>query len=249
MSRTFEILELVQQDRDLFQVPPVQKTSPVSASKIKSQISRLDLAEFNRQEILRLVQHVFLLGSGKEGCGARQVVFCGVDAGAGSRLLCAQVGRSLANQAQSQVCVVDATLRTPSCDTLYNVSESDSLAPIGGNGQVERQVTDNLWVVPIHSLPTVGDVPTAEPLRVLIKYLRSKFDYVIISAPPMGSHSEALLFGQMSDGVVLVLEANSTRRVAARKAKVALEMSNIRVLGVALNNRTFPIPEKIYERL
>jgi Mrp family chromosome partitioning ATPase len=48
---------------------------------------------------------------------------------------------------------------------------------------------------------------------------------------------------------VLVLEANSTRRVAARKAKQALEASSVRVLGTVLNNRTFPIPEKIYRML
>jgi protein-tyrosine kinase len=48
---------------------------------------------------------------------------------------------------------------------------------------------------------------------------------------------------------VLVLEANSTRRVAARKAKQALEAANVRVLGTVLNNRTFPIPEKIYRLL
>ena len=53
----------------------------------------------------------------------------------------------------------------------------------------------------------------------------------------------------VSDGVVLVLEANSTRRVAARKAQQAVEAANVRVLGTVLNNRTFPIPEKIYRLL
>jgi Mrp family chromosome partitioning ATPase len=37
--------------------------------------------------------------------------------------------------------------------------------------------------------------------------------------------------------------------VAARKAKQTLEAANVRVLGTVLNNRTFPIPEKIYRML
>jgi Mrp family chromosome partitioning ATPase len=47
----------------------------------------------------------------------------------------------------------------------------------------------------------------------------------------------------------MVLEANSTRRITARKAKKTLEDGNVRVLGTVLNNRTFPIPEKIYRLL
>jgi Mrp family chromosome partitioning ATPase len=53
----------------------------------------------------------------------------------------------------------------------------------------------------------------------------------------------------LADGVVLVLEANSTRRVTAKKAKQALEAANVRILGTVLNNRTFPIPEGLYRRL
>jgi receptor protein-tyrosine kinase len=86
-------------------------------------------------------------------------------------------------------------------------------------------------------------------MRVMIKDLRDEFEHVVINAPPVGLYSDAALLGQNADGLVLVLEANSTRRVAARKAKLALEASNVLVLGTVLNNRTFPIPEKIYRLL
>jgi len=49
--------------------------------------------------------------------------------------------------------------------------------------------------------------------------------------------------------VVLVLEANATRRVAALSAKEALEAAGVRLLGTVLNDRTFPIPEKLYRKL
>jgi Mrp family chromosome partitioning ATPase len=47
----------------------------------------------------------------------------------------------------------------------------------------------------------------------------------------------------------VLLQANSTRREAARRMKEELEENNIRVLGAILYGRTFPIPEAIYKRL
>jgi Mrp family chromosome partitioning ATPase len=84
---------------------------------------------------------------------------------------------------------------------------------------------------------------------VKIKDLGDEFGFIVINAPPIGLYSDATLLGQVANGVVLVLEAHSTRRSATRRAKLALEAANVLVLGTVLNNRTFPIPEKIYHRL
>ena len=79
--------------------------------------------------------------------------------------------------------------------------------------------------------------------------LREKFDYVLIDAAPLGSSTDAVLLGQKADGLVLIVEAHSTRREAARIAKETLAASKVNVLGAILNNRTFPIPESLYRRL
>jgi Mrp family chromosome partitioning ATPase len=57
------------------------------------------------------------------------------------------------------------------------------------------------------------------------------------------------LLGELADGIILVLGANSTRKAAARKIKNTLEGSRSRILGTVLRERTFPIPEQIYRRL
>jgi len=49
--------------------------------------------------------------------------------------------------------------------------------------------------------------------------------------------------------MVLVVEANSTRRVAAQKVKERLHAANARLLGTVLSGRTFPIPDMIYKKL
>ena len=112
-----------------------------------------------------------------------------------------------------------------------------------------RRVTENLWLASGDSACRKGASPTLDDVEAWISGLPDKFAHVVISAPPIGLYADAALLAQKTDGIVLVLEANATRRIAAVKAKQALMGCNVRVLGTVLNNRTFPIPEKIYRLL
>ena len=185
------------------------------------------------------------------GTRRRQVVFCGIDNIDGSNLLCARIGRIMAEQVQSQVCVVDANVRVPSSSPLVDLLPfDDSPESEGGSTKgASRRVTDNLWLASGDSACRNGASPTLDDVQDWISGLPAEFAHVVISAPPIGLYTDAALLGQTADGVVLVLEANSTRWQAARKAKKTLEGANVRVLGTVLNNRTFPIPEKIYRLL
>ena len=86
-------------------------------------------------------------------------------------------------------------------------------------------------------------------MKARVNELRKEFDYVLVDAPPLNDYSDALALGQISDGLVLVLEANATRRESAVRIADTLRASQIRVLGAVLNKRTFPIPEGLYSRL
>jgi Mrp family chromosome partitioning ATPase len=79
--------------------------------------------------------------------------------------------------------------------------------------------------------------------------LRKEFDFIIIDAPPMTRHADAIALGQVSDGLVLILEAESTRREAALAVVENLRLSQVQILGAVLNKRVFPIPEQIYSKL
>jgi len=250
MSRTFEVLERMQQDQELFRVPPVIKAPPLTDSAIGGKTSLPDLEGFTRGAVLRLVERLFLTTDANDRNSRRRVVFCGIDEGAGSKSLCAEIGRSLANQVQSQVCVMDANVRVPTHISLFDLLPCDSSPHPDdvASQRVLRRVAKNLCVVsPL--MVASKDTPTIDQARALIRNLSDEFAYVVISAPPIGLYGDAALLGQMVDGVVLVLEANSTRRVTAKKAKQALQAANVRILGTVLNNRTFPIPERIYRLL
>ena len=111
-------------------------------------------------------------------------------------------------------------------------------------------VGNKLWILPSGEAPVGAQrITVSDRMRFRVTELRKLFDYVLIDAPPIGSCSDALLFGQVVDGFVLIVEANLTRRENARIAKETIDSAHVKLLGVILNNRTFPIPESLYRKL
>ena len=252
MSRNLEALEQVQQDQALFHVAPVTVNDaakePSYRRTVRANIPTFDLGGFGREEFLKLAQRLFLAPDGKDSVCPRQVVFCGIEEGESTGPLCAQFSRILASQVTMPVCIVDANVRAPTLHRLLEVDPATDQNLL--QSRPWRQVAGNLWLIPGHAAATDGGViSTLDQVRSQINKLPPEFAYVLIIAPPLSNYRDAVLLGQKADGVVLVLEANSTHRAAALKAKKALAAANVQVLGTVLNNRIFPIPEKIYRWL
>jgi len=199
-----------------------------------------------RAEIARLVHTLFLSGMN----APHQVLFCSVDEGEASGRLCVAAGELLAGEAPLPVCVVDAKVRAPSLDRFFH---ANGYATSRGNGAGRlnaRQVGSNLWFLSLDTTLSNGDLArTAEQLKASLREVRKEFGYVLIDAEPVGQPADAAALGSATDGVVLVLEANGTRREAALRVTENFRTSKIPVLGAVLNNRTFPIPSALYKRL
>jgi hypothetical protein len=202
---------------------------------------------YSQQQIRGLVRQVFFPGWPKP---ARQVVFSAVQGGdAGD--LCMQVGETLAAQIPGSVCVVDAAMQAGGADS----AGADIAAPAGfGEAHSFRdwskQISRKLWCAPLKIFAGGnGNGWPPDMLSMALRELRLEFDYTVLQGPPAGMSNEAALLGHLSDGVILVLEANATRKLAAQRAKQMFQEANVRLLGAVLNRRRFPIPEGIYRRL
>ncbi|MGA9800624.1 MAG: hypothetical protein WBQ68_16540 [Terriglobales bacterium] len=199
-------------------------------------------------EILKLV-HVLFLSSPN---APHYVMFCGVDAEDETANVCGAAARALASEVSARVCLVDARGVGPTLQRSSNLEESvfPPSTSLVQHSSVARQIDRNLWLVSAVHLSSVGiSNGGAEQLCARLLDLRKEFGYFLVDAPPLGVDIMASVLGQVTDGVVLVLEANVTRRVTARRAKETLEAANVPLLGTVLNNRTFPIPEKLYRKL
>jgi Mrp family chromosome partitioning ATPase len=90
---------------------------------------------------------------------------------------------------------------------------------------------------------------SGDGMKERISELRKEFEFVLIDAPPLNTYADGTALGQLADGVVLVLEANCTRREVASRAAENLRAAQIPILGAILNKRTYPIPEMLYRIL
>ena len=128
---------------------------------------------------------------------------------------------------------------------------TDSLLKEGAIRSFAKQVyRDNLWLLSCGSLAVDSpNLLNSEQLHLRLAELRKEFDYVLIDVPPVNQYSDAMALGQIMDGLVLIVEANSTRKESALKAMETLRGAQVEVLGAILNKRTYPIPESVYRRL
>jgi Mrp family chromosome partitioning ATPase len=217
--------------------------------------SRKSLGGFDHeptQEEIELVRNLFLL----HGAGSpRVVVFAGVASNDGCPHVCGRASQTLAGVVSGSVCIVDGNFRAPSLDQYFGVPNlkglTESTHESGPIRQFAQQLSgSNLWLLP-SGFHQVDPEPflSSQSFFSRVAEMRDEFDHVLVVAPPVNLYSDASLLGRLSDGFVLVVEANSTRREQALKARETLEAANVNVLGAVLNNRTFPIPEVIYNRL
>jgi Mrp family chromosome partitioning ATPase len=211
-----------------------------------------DLEAITRAEEIKLVQRVF---PGTDQGSPRAVLFARLDGEAGCAPTCARVAEILAARAEGPVCVVDANFRTPSLHKYFGVENVKGLAEAtvesGPIQNFAQQIPEpDLWLMPSGGAAAQLSFPAmADGLRVRIKELRETFRYVVIHSGPIRLETSPTLLSRWTDGVVLVVEANATRRDTARRVREILDAAKVRVLGVILNNRTFPIPDAIYRRL
>ena len=211
---------------------------PVPRAEELGVIGRWSPENFAREQIRGLVRRVFFTGEGRR---VKQVVFSPVESHSGMGEICDQVGRTLAMETHSDIAILTRDAEPAALCASHEGVAIRSWA---------TQLTANLWRVPELSLcPSGEEVGTGCYWRARLAELRTEFEYAVIHGPAAGLSSEAAFLGQLADGIILVLDAHSTRRATALKIKETLQGASSKILGTVLSERAFPVPEGIYRRL
>jgi capsular exopolysaccharide synthesis family protein len=257
MSRNFELLQNLGKEQDVFQADLLEVTAvplppPAPLLDVKPAPLMLPMDEGQKDEMAKLVQRLFLV----PGMDApRVVVVSGTESGSGCSWVCARMAEMLASQVSASVCVVDANLGAPGLHTQFQTENIHGLSDALHDPESIRRFArpmgrENLWLITSGS--DSADRPaliSSDRMRMRIQELRQEFHYVLIDAPAINTANDGIVLGRVAEGVVVVIKANSSRRETARKAIQELESAKVRVLGAVLNQRTFPIPQGIYDRL
>ena len=244
MSRNYELMREMEQKQAFlsnYSIEPAFTAGKSSARGFPRQLAS-DL-------IAGLVQRVFLQPEEKP---PRMVVFAAIDHSNGCSLIAASVARALTASAPGAVCLVEANFRSPALPRMLGTTNfrgfTDALLEPGSIRSFMKPMGNGcLWL--LSSGPIAADSPkllAAEPTRARFVELRAEFDFVIVDAPPLSRYPDAIALGRLSDGMVLVLEAGSTRQDAALTAVQYVRSSRIQVLGAVLNKGVVRIPEKVF---
>ena len=158
----------------------------------------------------------------------------------GKSTTCANLGVVLA-QADKRTLILDCDLRKP---VMHRIFELRNLRGVV-NVLAGQRTLQEVWQEPLSGLKvvTVGPVPpnptellSSRRFAELLASVREDFDYVLIDAPPVELVSDPAILATQGDGVLLVLNAQDTRKGSLRDSMRSLETVGASVLGTVMNN-------------
>ena len=139
-----------------------------------------------------------------------------------------------------RVILVDADLRRPSVAGIFDIDSSVGLTQVlAGSADLADAVQPtehpNLMVLPAGTIPpNPSELLGSQRMRDLIATL-TQTHRVILDAPPLLPVTDATLLTTSTDGAVLVVAANDTRKEHVERAAANLRTVNARLLGAVIN--------------
>lgn len=146
------------------------------------------------------------------------------------------------SQLGKRVLLVDADLHRPRIHEVLRISNRTGLVSIlaenlePARAIVKTEISD-LSVVPSGPVsPNPSGLLSSEGMSRFLELARMNFDYVVLDAPPVMPVADAILLGYQTDGVVLCVKGGETPRDQVARVRDKLLRSNVRILGVLLND-------------
>jgi len=145
-------------------------------------------------------------------------------------------------QLGKRVLLVDADLHKPRIHEVLRLSNRVGLVSILAENLGPPQAilkTDLPGVSVITSgpaSPNPSGLLSSEGMVRLLDMARMNFDYIVLDTPPVLPVADALVLGHQSDGVVLCVKGGHTPREKVSHVRDKLLRSNVRILGVLINN-------------
>lgn len=181
-------------------------------------------------------------GTRKNGNGGGSVIaFTSANSGAGVSHVVRKLAAQLAAQTHQPTAIVEA-------ERLTSLSPHD-LADL--RGKCARTNIDQLWMLRKSSNGNGQPASSSETSAGFdcVQQLRSTFSHTLVDCPPINHSHEAPFLASQVDGVVLVVEADQTKRDQILRARQAIEMAGGSLLGMVLNKRRHLVPDWLYRIL
>jgi len=191
-------------------------------------------------------------GKDQEKRALSSLVFSACNQGEGASTMALNFALAFAENSGAKAVLIDGDLRSPVLHKHFNVRREDGLVEL-----IEGDTTLQKALVPIKS-PQFYFIPSGKSVEKpvvlfesdrfasLLAEVRTQFDLLIFDSSPLIRYPETNILASRLDGLIMVLQAESTKWEVAQAAKDAAERAGASILGAILNKKQFFIPEKIY---
>jgi capsular exopolysaccharide synthesis family protein len=159
----------------------------------------------------------------------------------GKTSLASQLAISMARASKGTVLLIDADVRAPDVDQIFEIPNDLGLADVlAGEADVDEVIyTDyspRLHLLPagqlqMHPHELLGETS----FREILARLKARYRYIIIDTPPILSASEALVFATHADASILCTRRGYSRVRQTREAYNRLVQADANPIGVVIN--------------
>jgi capsular exopolysaccharide synthesis family protein len=176
----------------------------------------------------------------RAGSPPKLTLFTSATKGEGKTVTAVNTALMLA-QVGAKVLLIDSDLRRGCCHKVLGMQPWPGLTELLiGAGSAEQliQPSDfpNLSVLMSGSKPPNStELVGSDRMRDMLRELGSKFDFVVLDAPPLIPVSDAMLLSTMVDGVILVVDSSRTPKKQIKAARARLEYAGARIFGFVVN--------------
>lgn len=185
---------------------------------------------------------------------SKNILFTAADAKEGTSTIVANLGAILSKKVPLRILLIDANLRHPSLNKLFKISSALGLADVlegkASFNDVLCQVNSHMHILPAgHTELNPMILLSSSSLQALLSAAQEKYNMVIIDCPNLKSSKDVEVLVGHADGICVVVNESITRREVLKQAIEPLKEKKANFFGVIINNRTFPIPKFVYDRL
>ena len=198
---------------------------------------------------LELIKTVFQAVGDEGKLRNRVVAFTSATPAEGVSYVVDLIAKELALQTNKRVLRIDAgALRE-----LY-LADANHVARYCEETEVENLLTIATGQTKARAVTARGsrlsDFDTNPEYRIAcIKALRWNFDYVLIDCGSLAASADATTLAPLVDGTSVIVKAAQTRRAQIKRSQQMIENAGGNFLGFVLNQRRYPVPNWIYQRL
>lgn len=178
--------------------------------------------------------------AGAEGENGKVVMVTSAEPGAGKSTNTVNLAISFAKTG-SKVLLIDADLRCATVHKYLGMKNKRGLSNrLGGFCTVEEILQhseeNGMDIITAGSVPpNPSELLASANMKTLLDEVKTCYDYIFIDSPPVGIVTDAVVLAKVATGTILVTRKDYTTYDALRRALNALEMVNVRPIGVLLN--------------